>query len=193
MPRSVNSCSVTDDPLAAWQALPRRLYLDTSTLQTVHNFAEILFDGEPVEGDGRILKVPGLADEVSALRAILAVNTRAEFELVVTEAALGEVAARGVHGYTEWVLMVMSQWESRAPNDQPQTSEQVFRDPSFGMISRKDRALLQDAADCGCQAFLTMERRLPTAASYVERRIGLRIMRPSTYWELLRPWAALYL
>ena len=58
----------------------------------------------------------------------------------------------------------------------------------FGNISAKGRCLLQDALDVGCDAFLTMERRLPTQAPFIERATGLRVMRPS----LLAPWAALY-
>lgn len=50
------------------------------------------------------------------------------------------------------------------------------------MISTKDRVLLQDALDFGCDAFLTMERNLPTAAEHVQRLTGLRIRRPTTYW-----------
>jgi hypothetical protein len=60
------------------------------------------------------------------------------------------------------------------------------------MISVKDRRLLQDALDRRCEAFLTMERRLPTAAEFIKRETGLRVMRPKTYWDLLAPWAALY-
>ena len=66
--------------------------------------------------------------------------------------------------------------------------------PPFGMISKKDRILLQDALDLRCDAFLTMEkeRKLPAAAEHVERHTGLRIMRPATYWGVLARWAALY-
>jgi hypothetical protein len=60
------------------------------------------------------------------------------------------------------------------------------------MISNADRILLQDALDLGCDAFLTMEQNLPDAAEHVERKTGLRIMRPTTYWALLDPWANLY-
>jgi len=67
-----------------------------------------------------------------------------------------------------------------------------FLNPSFGMISKKDRILLQDALDLRCDAFLTMEKNLPDAAEHVERKTGLRIMRPTTYWGLLGRWAKLY-
>ena len=33
---------------------------------------------------------------------------------------------------------------------------------------------------------MTMERRLPTAAAFIERETGLRIMRPTKYWGLAR-------
>jgi len=39
---------------------------------------------------------------------------------------------------------------------------------------------------------MTMERRLPTAAAFVEKTTGLRILRPTVYWALLQPFANLY-
>jgi hypothetical protein len=67
-----------------------------------------------------------------------------------------------------------------------------FEQPTFGMISKTDRILLQDALDWGCDAFLTMEQNLPKSAEHVERKTGLRIMRPTTYWSMLDSWANLY-
>jgi hypothetical protein len=55
-----------------------------------------------------------------------------------------------------------------------------------------DRQLLQEALDWRCDAFMTMERRLPTAATFIERETGLRVMWPTTYCDLLRPFARLY-
>jgi len=36
------------------------------------------------------------------------------------------------------------------------------------------------------------EKKLSAAAEHVARQTGLRIMRPTMYWELLDPWANLY-
>ena len=43
-----------------------------------------------------------------------------------------------------------------------------------------------------CEAFLTMERRLPRNAAHIDRELGIRILTPITHWEILRPWAALW-
>jgi hypothetical protein len=60
------------------------------------------------------------------------------------------------------------------------------------VTSVKDRRLLQEALDWRCDAFMTMERRLPTAAAFIERETGLRVIRPTTYWDLLSRFAWLY-
>ena len=65
--------------------------------------------------------------------------------------------------------------------------------PIFVYLSKKDRLLLRDAIILRCEAFLTVERRLPRNAVHIERMLGIRILTPITYWEMLRPWAALWL
>lgn len=40
------------------------------------------------------------------------------------------------------------------------------------MISVKDRRLLQEALDWRCNGFMTMERRMPTTAPFIERGDG---------------------
>jgi hypothetical protein len=39
---------------------------------------------------------------------------------------------------------------------------------------------------------MTMELKLGTLSEDIERMTELRVMRPSTYWALLQPWANLY-
>ena len=56
----------------------------------------------------------------------------------------------------------------------------------------KDRRLLQDAFDVGCDSLMTMERKLPTVAPFVENTTGLRIVRPTAYRPVLQPFANLY-
>jgi hypothetical protein len=114
------------------------------------------------------------------------------FEFVVTEASLREVEMRGRPSYTQWVFDVLDTWMIQSAGQEPPEPGVTFDDRRFDSISRKDRRLLQDALDVGCDAFMTMERRLPTAAEFIQRTTRLRVMRPTTYWDLLDPWAALY-
>jgi hypothetical protein len=183
-----------DDPVEAWVWLPRRIYLDTSVLQTVYDYGEVIWDGARLQATGRAARVQGLGEEVDALRMILLVNQRAMFEFAVTEASIGEVQGRNRAGYTQWVIDLQDTWLIQLAGEPTKAMQvsAIFNEPRFGNISGKDRKLLQDAVDTGCDAFLTMERRLPSAAEFVERQTGLRIMRPSTYWRLLAPWARLY-
>jgi hypothetical protein len=60
------------------------------------------------------------------------------------------------------------------------------------MISVKGRWLLQDALDWRCDAILSVERRLPTAAEFIGRETGLRVMRSTTYCGPLDRCADLY-
>lgn len=46
-----------DDPVRAWLSLPRRIYLDTSTLQELHDFGEEIFESQPFKPVGRAAQV----------------------------------------------------------------------------------------------------------------------------------------
>jgi hypothetical protein len=87
-----------DAVVEAWLTLPRRIYLDTGTLQTLYDYGETLWENEPFEPLRRDRQVPGLSDELDALRNIFLVNERAHFEFAVTEASLWEAAARNERG-----------------------------------------------------------------------------------------------
>ena len=66
-------------------------------------------------------------------------------------------------------------------------------EPRFGYLSSKDREILKDAVGLQCQAVLTMERRLPRNSPHLERELGLQVLTPTSYWELVEPWAGLWL
>lgn len=63
---------------------------------------------------------------------------------------------------------------------------------SFGYLSAKDHLLIADAVSLGCEAFLTMESRLPKNAAHIERELEIKVVTPVQHWELLRPWSKLY-
>jgi hypothetical protein len=116
-----------DDPVRAWLSLPRRIYLDTSTLQKLYDFGAEIFEGKPFEPGGRASRVQGLADEVDALRRIFMVNKRPMFEFVVTEASLREVVNRAHPGYTQWVYDVLGTWLIQSEGEERPTPTRPLR------------------------------------------------------------------
>jgi hypothetical protein len=61
----------------------------------------------------------------------------------------------------------------------------------FGYLSTKDAYLIRDAVLLECDVFLTMERKLPRNSAHIEQELGIKVLQPIGYWDLLRPWAAL--
>ena len=185
---SVCDAWTVDDPLDSWETLPRRVYLDTNTLQTIFDYAGQIWENETFVPADRDKTVPDLEDDIQALGELMAVNQRAGFEFVVTEASLSEVSARREPLYLQWVLDVLDVWIVQSGGEKPAPP----RIQRIGSVSSKDWNLLRDALAYRCDAFLTMERRLFSQAPVIEHRTRLRILRPTTYWHCLRPWAALY-
>ena len=66
-----------------------------------------------------------------------------------------------------------------------------LREKRFGYLSTKDATLIRDAVWLECDVFLTMERKLPKNSAHIEQELGIKVLQPIGYWDLLRPWAAL--
>lgn len=188
-----------DDPVARFDALPRRLFLDSSTLQTLMGYGEFVWENvEPPPRD-RAYSMPGFLDDLEALRLIFQVNERASFDIVITQNSLAEVEEKGEAAYNSWVLGVLDHWlvrieeyEGRAFDGSGVAISNRLDDPSFDYLSAKDRILLKDALALECDAFLTMEKKLAKNAAHIDAAVGLKVLRPPSYCALLRPWAALY-
>jgi hypothetical protein len=179
--------------------LPRRVFLDSSTLQTLQDYGGFVWEGESIPEDDRIFGVEGHPEELEALRGIFIVNERAMFEFALSENSLAEVEAKKDAAYLRWAFDVVDHWQSclagyeGSPFGATAAGIAAKLDSRrFGYLSVKDRALLRDALALDCDAFLTMERRLPKNERHLRRELGIRIVRPTEWWRLIAPWARLY-
>jgi hypothetical protein len=139
--------------------------------------------------------VPEGTAKVKALRNIFVVNERAQFEWIVSHASMRELYHKGEPDDRVW-LRDMAHYsqicvESDGPTAETEALGAQLHEPKFGYLSRKDRLLVRDAVILRCEAFLTVEGRLPRKASHVERELGIRILTPIVHWKMLRPWATL--
>jgi hypothetical protein len=190
---------VTSDAPDRFAALPRRLFLDSSALQTLLDYGEFIFDNvEPSPGD-RAHTMHAFLDDLDALRAIFQVMSCGAFDVVLSENSLAEVLDKKDVSYARWAHEVVLHWltrieeyEGRAfKRSEKELAERLDR-PAVGYLSAKDKRLLMDAVALECEVFLTMERKLPRNAAQIAAVVPLQVLRPPEYWALLRPWADLY-
>ncbi len=183
--------------ISSFCELPRRIFLDSSTLQALQDYGSFIFEGEALPEVSRIRRDPWGLDKLEALRAIMFVNQRAMFEFALSENSIVEVSDKGDASYLSWAYDVLDHWlicieESGGLAPTNETLLKKLDGGSFGYLGAKDCLLLKDALLFGCEAFLTMENRLPKNAAHIQRELGIRVLTPAQYWQLLRPWAKLY-
>lgn len=190
--------SYTEQKRGAFTDIPGRLFLDSCTLQAINDYGGFVFEGEPIPQGDRVRHVNGGYENLSALRHIFLINQRALFQWAVRENSLSEVYDRADDTYLRWARDVHQHtldWlsEDEGATKESEAAARRLYEPCFGYLSLKDRRLLQDAIFLRCDVFLTMELKLPRNSSHLEREVGIRVMNPVSLWELLRPWAALYI
>jgi hypothetical protein len=179
--------------------LPSRIFLDSSTLQTLKTYGQFIWDGVSIDPNDVILKIPDGVENLNALKNVFLVNQRANFEFALSRNSLREVEAMGDNSYLQWAFEVLDHWQlmidtyERNPFDSKDSRRASKVDmPSFGYLGSGDRRLIKDAIMLGCDAFLTMERKLPKNARHIYRELRLLILTPIQYWDLLKPVASLF-
>lgn len=199
MPETSDQPLNVHGPLEQFKALPRRLFLDSSTLQTLLDYGETVFEGEAPPPGSRAYVIPGRLQDLEALRLIFAINERAMFDFVLSDRSLDEVADKRDSAYAQWALAVLDHWHIRiseykgcAFDGSGEFLATRLDEPRFGYLSVKDKRLLRDAIAFECDAFLTMETRLSKMGSHIEAHLGIKVLRPTELWGCLEPWAALY-
>jgi hypothetical protein len=181
--------------------LPGRLFLDSSTLQALQTYGEYIYDGGYIDANNSLWSIPNGYPNIEALRQIMFVGQRANFELVLSSNSLREVADRMKHDYLQWAYEIVAYMDGllsvyKAEGRLPFTgvgkdlAERVTP-TNFGYLSHKDLILIRDALLLECEAFLTMDRKLKRNAPHIERELGLKVLEPTDYWTLLEPWDTL--
>ena len=180
----------------ALETLPRRIFLDSCTAQTLRDYGGFIYEGEPITDADQIHRIPDGVANLDALRNVFLVSERAMFEWIVSERSLHEARDKRDPGHMRWLWDIadhsMVCLNGEGPTPQSEELAARLAEPKFGYLSEKDRLLLQDAIFLRCEAFLTMERRLPRNAVHISRELGIEILTPIAYWDILRPWAALW-
>jgi hypothetical protein len=179
-----------------FEDIPHRIFLDSSTLQTLQDYGGFLYENEQLAMTDPIYRDPKGVTKLEALRLIMQLAERAPFEFALSRNSFIEVHAKGDSRYLQWAYDVLDHWLAGLEEVGDLRGNPValtaIDSISYSYLGKGDRALLEDAIALECDTFLTMENNLTKNAGHIERTLSLRVLSPIEMWEYLQPWAALF-
>ena len=89
--------------MTTFETLPRRIFLDSCTAQTLRDYGSYIYEAEPIEPSDRIYRVSDGFANLEALRNIFAVSERAMFEWIVSRGSMEEAHAKRDPGHMQWL------------------------------------------------------------------------------------------
>ena len=193
------------DVLERFQSLPGRLLLDTCVLNILQDEGEYIWEDvlpDDVDEDD-------IDPETRALRWIFQINERAMFQFVVSPLRIGELAAIRDFGQREarirWALDVLDTWQITVWETEDETVrqrriltselsdlEEKLREIPDLRRNPYDRLLLLETHMANCDAFLTTDYKTILRHRKQLQELGIYVLLPSEFWELLKPWAGLW-
>ncbi len=198
------------DATEDFSKLPGRLLLDTCVLNLLQDEGGFIFEGEVPEG----VSDEQLDADLRALRWIFQVNERAAFQFLVSPLSFAELANETdftrCSRRLRWALDVLDVWlvmleETRDRVREGGSVRHRFKlTPDLQRLEMQlmeiadfrqdpfDRLLLLQYHMGNCDAFLTTDRNTIWKHRSRLSELGIRVLNPAEFWDLLRPWAGLW-
>ena len=131
--------------MTTFETLPRRIFLDSCTAQTLRDYGSYIYEAEPIEPSDRIYRVSDGFANLEALRNIFAVSERAMFEWIVSRGSMEEAHAKRDPGHMQWLWDIADHSEVCLVADGPTAESEALGarldEPKFGYLSKADRRL----------------------------------------------------
>ena len=102
--------------------VPGRVFLDLSTLQSLQDYGEYIYDGGDISRENRIWLIPNGINNIEALRKIMLIGSRGSLQLVLSRNSLQEVMDRMNYDYLQWALEMLEYWENCLASYEDQSS-----------------------------------------------------------------------
>ena len=198
------------EPLALFNGLPCRLLMDTCIIDKLFENGSYIWEGELPDGVTEETVDP----ELRALREILEVNQRASFQWLVSPLSVAELA--NVQDFADrerrvrWILDLLDHWLILLDEigDRVSRGGTVRHRFKFSVELQRLEADLMSIADFrrdpfdrlllvqyrmgNCDAFLTTDHDTIWRHRDELSDLGIVVLRPTEYWDRLKPWAALW-
>lgn len=183
------------------EELPGRIFLDTCTVNFVLDYGENIFDGTlPDESLPKRIK-----SDIEALYNIMLVGKRAMWQLAISPLTYEEIINtnndyRKFH-IEAWFKEIWGYWLRILQDDSDKypldKSEQIrINILSSGILDiipeRNDKSLILDSIIYQCDFFCTRDWKTMLKYRNLLAELPIKIITPSEWWEIIRPYSGLW-
>jgi|GEM_PF-1379683 hypothetical protein len=191
-------------------SLPGRLLLDTCVINILQDDGAYIFEGEIPEGQTEF----ELSEDLKALRKIFQVNENAGFQFLVSPLTFAELAnAPSItqdRRRIQWAFDVLDHWlivleetedrkggggtvqhRFKLTTELQALESRLMNNPDFRR-DPFDRLLIIQYKMGNCDAFLTTDRNTIWRHRDWLLEEGIKVLSPSDFWAVLKPYANLW-
>ena len=185
-----------------FEKIPGRAFLDTNSLNFILEYGEYIFDGvmiSPKISSNRIIK------DIDSFYNIFFTGKRASWQLAISPFTFKEVIetqdATKKHYLENWFMEIWHYWLNilEENNDLPtfvQAENTRIELLSSGILDPlpdiEDRILICDAIVYRCDCFCTRDWRTILKYRTYLKSLPIKIITPSEWWDLIKPYARLW-
>ena len=188
--------------IESFENIPRRVFLDTNVVNLALEYGEQIHNGAdmpPIASDR-------LYADVIALQAIFDTGSRAFWQLAISPLTYREITRtedpKKSKELQSWFFEIWDYWRQflHSAHNLPSFSE--AEEERLSLLSSgileilpdiADRVLLSDAVVYRCDAFCTRDWSTILRHRDELKQLPLKILTPSEWWDLIKPWAAIWL
>ncbi|MHA1321743.1 MAG: hypothetical protein ACTSRL_03015 [Candidatus Helarchaeota archaeon] len=165
--------------------LPARIFFDTNVIQSILEYN--IFDEECIRFQRKLGGAHQKKEEdINALRYIYLCNLRGAFQFIISYKVVEELSKSSRYSLIRWGFEFLDysngfyEFEDKG----------IKLRYGLALINEKDRKLLIDAINMNCDSFLTIDYK--TVWRHKKKVKKIRILRPTEFWEMLRPYSSLF-
>ncbi len=188
--------------IESFDNIPRRVFLDTNIVNLTLDYGEQIHEGIDIPSSVSTR----LQNDIEALRAIFDTGSRAFWQLAISPITYREVTKtedpKRTYALQKWFFEIWNYWQQflHSAHDLPSFSE--AEEERLSLLSSgvlevlpdmADRVLLTDAIVYRCNAFCTRDWSTILRHRRDLEELPLKILTPTEWWNLIKPWAAIWL
>jgi hypothetical protein len=177
-----------------FEAIPRRVFLDTNVINVLVKHCTHVFDHEPTPPETE----PTLESDIEALMHVFYVGARANWSLLASQKTLDELSRTRDGTLRDNLLEYALGFVNCDLDDEDRRFAEDFGrrliDTLFvaALPDLADRELVGNAIGFGCDVFCTCDRTTIVRKRSQLRQVPLRILTPAEWWAHVKPWAGLW-